>query len=332
MILVAGGAGYIGSHMLKALRKQGRKHAAMDDLSRGSQQAVKQSPLYVASLKDREAMKKVFSEHEINCVLHFAASIEVGESVKDPSGFWENNFIGAWNLLEVMREFGVSQFVFSSTAAVYGEPVQIPIPEDHPKNPASPYGDTKLGVERMLSAYDRAYGLKSVVLRYFNACGADSEGELGENHHPETHLIPRAILAALGRAPELTLFGTDYPTPDGTCIRDYIHVEDLADAHLRAIDHLAGGGASHTFNLGSGEGFSVRQVIDAVERVSGRAVPVKEAPRREGDPARLVADSAKIRSEWGWSPQWTSLDDIVAHALAWFVNHPDGYPSESISC
>jgi len=224
-----------------------------------------------------------------------------------------------------MRLAGIAQFVFSSTAAVYGEPQQVPIPEGHPKNPTSPYGETKLAVEQALAAYDRAYGFKSVVLRYFNACGSDHEGKLGEDHRPETHLIPCALRAAAGRNPALTLFGTDYDTPDGTCVRDYVHVEDLATAHLLALKHLAQGGESRTYNLGSGKGFSVREIIAACEEASGRPIPVTLAGRRPGDPARLVADSSAIRRDWGWEQKWTDVTDIATHAWNWMEANPEGY-------
>lgn len=324
-ILVAGGAGFIGSHCLKALRARGIPHFALDNLSKGHRAAVGASELVEADLNDPASLERALSGRKVSVVMHFAASIEVGESVAEPGRYWQNNVVGTLNLLEAMRRHGVGAFVFSSTAAVFGEPERVPIDEDHPKNPASPYGDTKLAVEKILAASGRAHGLRSVVLRYFNACGADPEGELGEDHHPETHLIPRTLLAAHGRAPGLSLFGTDYPTPDGTCIRDYIHVSDLIDAHLLAVDHLLQGGESVSRNLGSGNGFSVREVIKAVEAVTGKSVPVTEAPRRPGDPARLIADSTAIRSQWGWEPRWTQLEDIVGHASAWMEKNPGGY-------
>jgi UDP-glucose 4-epimerase len=324
-VLVAGGAGFIGSHCLKALRARGVSHFALDNLSKGHKKAVGNSELVEADLNDPASLDRALAERDISVVIHFAASIEVGESVAEPGGYWQNNVVGTLNLLEAMRRRGIEAFVFSSTAAVFGEPERVPIDEDHPKNPTSPYGDTKLAVEKLLAAYGRAHGLRSVVLRYFNACGADPEGELGEDHHPETHLIPRTLLAAHGRAPGLTLFGTDYPTPDGTCIRDYIHVCDLIDAHLLAVDHLLQGGESVSRNLGSGIGFSVREVIRAVEKVTGKQVPVTEAPRRPGDPARLIADSTAIRSQWGWEPKWTQLEDVVRHSSAWMEKNPGGY-------
>lgn len=324
MVLVTGGAGYIGSHTVKALRRAGVDHVVVDDLSKGHAQAVSGSRLIRADLRDREALDMAFSQHSVECVIHFAGAIEVGQSVSDPAHFYDQNVTATWNLLEAMREHGVGKFVFSSTAAVYGEPQQTPIPERHPTHPASPYGDTKLAVEKMLGAYDVAYGLKSVRLRYFNAAGADPEGELGEDHDPETHLIPRAVLAALGRD-RFTLFGEDYSTPDGTAVRDYVHVSDLAEAHVKAVDHLRQGGDSRVYNLGSGEGCSVRQVLAEVERVHGRPFEVGYGPRREGDPAVLVADSTAVKRDWGWEPQHSDLRTIVETAYAWLRAHPDGY-------
>jgi UDP-glucose 4-epimerase len=325
MILVCGGAGYIGSHMAKRLRKEGIDHVIFDNLERGNAPAVCDSKFEQGDLRNPQDIERVFSKYDIHLVMHFAAYIEVGESVKEPAKFWENNVTAVQNLLEACRSHGVQQFVFSSTAAVYGEPVEVPIPEDHPKNPTNPYGDTKLTVERMLASYDRAYGVRSICLRYFNACGSDPEGELGEDHRPETHLIPRILLAAAGKAPEITVFGTDYDTPDGTCIRDYVHVSDLADAHLRAVRYLENGGGSDQFNLGSGNGFSVRQVLDAVRNVTEVDFPVSYGDRREGDPARLVADSSKARAVLGWSPEFDDVEVCVRHAWDWMVAHPEGY-------
>ena len=325
MVLVCGGAGFIGSHMCALLRREGIEHAAFDSLEKGHKEALQSTELIEGDLRDRASIKAALTSGRFSQVMHFAASIEVGESVREPSYFWNNNFIGTWNLLEEMREAGIQQFVFSSTAAVYGEPQQIPIPENHPKAPTSPYGETKLAVERMAASYDSAYGLKSVVLRYFNACGSDSTGILGEDHRPETHLIPCALRAAAGKADALTLFGTDYDTPDGTCLRDYVHVEDLASAHLLALKHLASGGGSRTYNLGSGSGYSVKEVIDACQAASGREIPVKISGRRAGDPARLIADSSAIRNDWGWQPRWTELVDMASHAWMWMDRNPEGY-------
>lgn len=311
--------------MCKRLRALGTPHAALDNLERGHQEALPGTDLILADLRSPGALDEALAGRAVEAVIHFAAYIEVGESVKDPAAFWQNNTYGTWNLLEWARRQGGIPVVFSSTAAVYGEPQQIPIPEKHPTAPTSPYGDSKLAVERMLDAYSRAYGQRSVALRYFNACGCDPDGVLGEDHRPETHLVPRCLLAAAGRAPELTLFGEDYPTPDGTCIRDYVHVEDLVDAHVLALDHLAAGGGSRVYNLGSGSGFSVKEVIEACEQASGRAIPVKSAPRRAGDPARLIADSSAIRGDWGWSPRFNSLVETASHAWTWMSSHPNGY-------
>lgn len=325
MILVIGGAGYIGSHMALALRKAGEGHLVYDNLSKGHREAVAGSDLVEGDVHDAEFLARVMRDRGVDLVMHFAASIEVGESVRDPAAYYRNNVAGAMALLEAMRAAGVRSIVFSSTAAIFGEPVAVPIEEDHPTRPTNPYGDTKLAVERMLDAYGTAYGLRSVRLRYFNAAGADPDGTIGEDHDPETHLVPLAIQAALGRRPKLTIFGTDYPTPDGTCVRDYVHIEDLAQAHLLAARHLRAGGTSRHFNLGNGKGFSVREVIDTVARVGGKPVPHREGPRREGDPAQLVASSGAIRREWGWEPRWPELGDIVAHAWRWHESRPAGY-------
>lgn len=326
MILVCGGAGYIGSHMIKLLRAEGIDHIVFDNLERGNAPAVKVSRFERGDLRNRAEIGAVLDKYPITLVMHFAAYIEVGESVKDPAAFWQNNVIAVWNLLEECRTRNINQIVFSSTAAVYGEPTMIPIPEDHPKNPANPYGETKLAVERMLGNYNDAYGIRSVCLRYFNACGADPAGELGEDHRPETHLIPRVLLAAAGRAPEITVFGTDYETPDGTCIRDYVHVSDIAAAHLLAVRYLESGGATDQFNLGSGNGFSVKEVISAAKEVVGHDFPVGYGERRAGDPARLIADSRRAREVLGWQPQFDDVRVCVRHAWDWMQANPDGYP------
>lgn len=326
MILVCGGAGYIGSHMIKLLRVEGIDHVVFDNLERGNAPAIKDSKFIQGDLRNRSDIAKVLDQYPISLVMHFAAYIEVGESVKDPATFWENNVFAVWNLLEECRAREIKQIVFSSTAAVYGEPSIIPIPENHPKNPANPYGETKLAVERMLGGYNDSYGIRSVCLRYFNACGADPEGELGEDHRPETHLIPRVLLAAAGRAPEITVFGTDYETPDGTCIRDYVHVSDIADAHLLAIRYLKSGGATNRFNLGSGNGFSVKEVISAAKEVVGHDFPVGNGERRPGDPARLIADSTRAREVLGWKPKYDDVRVCVRHAWNWMQANPDGYP------
>ncbi len=325
MILVIGGAGYIGSHMCQVLRDKGLEHLVFDSLVQGHHAAIGNSPLFKGDLGRREDLVKVFSENEIDLVIHLAAFISVGESVKNPSKYWHNNTASVLTLLDAMQENSVSKFVFSSTAAVYGEPQALPLDEDHPKNPTSPYGDSKLAVERMLGAWDTAYGLKSVALRYFNASGAHPNGQIGEDHSPEEHLVPLAIQAAMGLRDELKVFGTDYDTPDGTCVRDYVHVLDIAEAHLSAISHLRNGGESRRYNLGNGEGFSVREVIQTVEEVSGLPVPARDASRRPGDPAKLIASSDRIRQDWGWSPKYPKLSSIVETAWNWHCHHPKGF-------
>lgn len=329
MILVIGGAGYIGSHMLALLRDRGEPHLVFDNLETGHRQALQGSRLFEGDLRHREDILRALKENSVDTVMHFGAYIMVGESVAQPSEYYWNNFVGVLNLLDAMRECAVLRLVFSSTAAIFGEPQYVPIDEEHPKNPTSPYGDTKLAVERLLASFDRAYGIQSVCLRYFNAAGSDPAGVLGEDHDPETHLIPATILAALGKTPGLKVFGTDYDTPDGTCVRDYVHVCDLAQAHLLAIRHLREGGESRQYNLGNGKGFSVREVIDTVERVVGRPIPRETAGRREGDPAVLIASSDRIKADWGWSPEYPDLATIVEHAWRWRQSHPDGYRSSA---
>lgn len=325
MVLVCGGAGYIGSHMVKLLRKKGIEHVVFDNLERGHRSAVGASEFVQGDLRNPDDIEAVFAKYPIKTVMHFAAYIEVGESVKDPAPFWTNNVRAVWNLLDAMRRHGVEQFVFSSTAAVYGEPTTVPIPETHGKAPTNPYGATKWAVEMMLQGFEAPYGIRSVCLRYFNACGSDPDCEIGEDHRPETHLIPRILLAASGKSGNVTVFGTDYDTPDGTCIRDYVHVCDLADAHLLAIQHLDGGGKSEQFNLGSGQGYSVKEVIDAVRTTVGKDFPVAYGERRAGDPARLIASSEKIRTTLGWDPKYTDLTETVGHAWRWMQANPDGY-------
>jgi UDP-glucose-4-epimerase GalE len=287
-----------------------------DDLSSGHRWALRWGTFVEGSLTDPAAIDAVFKAHAITAVIQFAARIEVGESVRDPRKYFRSNLVCTLNLLDAMVANGVRDVVFSSTAAVYGKPVRVPIAEDHPLDPINPYGDTKFFVERVLKSYGDAYGLRWGALRYFNAAGADPDGELGEDHAPESHLIPLAIAAALGGKP-LSLFGTDYPTPDGTAVRDYVHVADLASAHLLALRHLAAGGESFAANVGTGRGHSVREVIEAVERVSGRPVPRTEAPRRAGDSPELVADARKIRALLGWEPRYPELQTMVEHAWRW---------------
>jgi len=316
-ILVVGGAGYIGSHMVLQLREAGLDVAVLDDFSTGYRDALPGTELFEAGLGDSAALDRVLGTGRFGCVMHFASFIQVGESVGQPAKYYGNNVANTVALLNAMARHGVKDFVFSSSAAVYGEPERVPIPEDHPTRPVNPYGRTKLMVEQMLPDYERAYGLRWAALRYFNAAGADPACRAGERHEPETHLIPLALRACSGRLAKLTVFGEDWPTPDGTCVRDYVHVADLADAHLLAVRHLEGGGQSRAFNLGNGGGFSVRQVIDAAQRASGRTLPCEFAARRAGDPAVLVADAAAARSLLGWKPRFDALDTIVGHAWAW---------------
>lgn len=326
VILVVGGAGYIGSHMLSLLRDQEYPHLVFDNLEKGHRGALQGSKLITGDLRSAKDLEQVFRDHpEIDAVMHFAAYTYVGESVTEPAKYWENNTTGVLTILDTMRKFGIKNFVFSSTCATFGNPQYLPLDENHPQNPINPYGQTKLAVERILADYDVAYGMKSVILRYFNAAGADPEGRIGEDHRPEAHLIPLAIYAAQGKTPPLKVFGNDYDTPDGTCVRDYIHVLDLASAHLLAIDHLRAGGDSRAYNLGNGQGFSVKEVIDVVSEVTGQPVPFMLADRRPGDPPRLVGTSEKIRNDWGWSPAYADLRTIVGHAWNWHRTHPDGY-------
>lgn len=316
-ILVVGGAGYIGSHMVLLLRQQGHDVVVLDDLSSGDARAVGDAPLVRGSIADAALLDALFDEHAFAAVMHFASFIQVGESVTHPDKYYRNNFCNTQTLLDAMVRHQVLRFIFSSTAAIFGEPVQIPIDENHPREPVNPYGRTKLMVEQMLADYERAYGLRAVCLRYFNAAGADPLGRTGERHDPETHLVPLLLQVASGRREAMQVFGRDYPTPDGTCIRDYVHVCDLCAAHELALGALMAGAPGAAYNLGNGNGFSVQQVIDSVERVTGRQLTVRNAPRRAGDPARLVADSGRIRRELGWQPRYADLDTIVGHAWLW---------------
>ncbi|BCB26569.1 UDP-glucose 4-epimerase GalE [Sulfurimicrobium lacus] len=316
-ILVVGGAGYIGSHMVKMLLGRGYGVTTLDNLSSGHRDAVLGGEFVLGDLADRALLDKLFRERKIGAVMHFASFIQVGESVQNPAKYYENNVVNTLNLLDAMVAHNVKRFIFSSSAAVYGNPIAVPIPEDHPKLPINPYGRTKWMVEQILEDYDRAYGLKSVSLRYFNAAGADPEGQLGERHEPETHLIPLILRAASGRAPDIKVFGRDYDTPDGTCIRDYVHIVDLCEAHLFAMERLMKGASSAAYNLGNGNGFSVAEVIATTERVTARKITVIDATRREGDPPRLVADASRARAELGWQPRFDRLDSIIEHAWAW---------------
>ncbi|MDP3088403.1 MAG: UDP-glucose 4-epimerase GalE [Methylotenera sp.] len=316
-VLVVGGAGYIGSHMVKMLLSKGHDVVTFDNLSGGYRDAVLGGEFVLGDLANQAALEAVFAQHRPQAVMHFASFIQVGESVRRPDIYYRNNFSNTLNLLDAMVAHNVKHFIFSSTAAVFGEPDYVPIDETHPNRPVNPYGRSKWMVEQVLAEYDHAFGLKSVCLRYFNAAGADPDGELGERHDPETHLIPLILQAASGRRSEISVFGRDYDTPDGTCVRDYIHIVDLCSAHLLALQHLTNGGVSERFNLGNGEGFSVQQVIDAVEKVTGRKVKVVDAQRRDGDPARLIADSKRARAQLGWKPEYADLESIVKHAWAW---------------
>ena len=320
-ILVVGGAGYIGSHMVKQLRREGFAVHVADDLSSGRREAVLGAPLHVGDIGDAAFVDRLLQEVRPAAVMHFASFIQVGESVADPAKYYRNNIAATLVLLEAMRAHGVTRFIFSSTAAIFGDPQYTPIDEAHPKAPINPYGRSKWFVEQMLEDFDRAYGLKSVCLRYFNAAGADPDGALGECHEPETHLIPLILQVASGRRPHITVYGKDYPTADGTCIRDYIHVEDLCQAHLLALRQLLAGGESARYNLGNGNGYSVREVIAAARRVSGHPIPVQTGPRRLGDPPVLVADARAARQVLGWQPRHADLDTLLAHAWAWEQRH-----------
>jgi UDP-arabinose 4-epimerase len=316
-VLVTGGAGYIGSHACKALARAGYIPVTYDNLSRGHRHAVRWGPLVEGEIADRTALVAALREHRVSSVMHFAAFAYVGESGTDPALYYRNNVVGTLALLDAMREAGADRLVFSSTCATYGLPERMPIAETTPQRPVNPYGETKLTIERALHWYGEAYGLRSVALRYFNAAGCDRDGEIGEEHDPETHLIPLVLRAALGSGSPVSIFGTDYPTPDGTAVRDYIHVEDLASAHVRALDYLADGGASAAVNLATGRGYSVREIIAAVARAVGHDVPQRAAPRRAGDPPALVADPSLARSRLGWQAECSDLDTIIGTALGW---------------
>jgi UDP-glucose 4-epimerase len=317
VILVTGGAGYIGSHAVKELRKQGYHALVYDNLSTGHQWAVKKDELIKGDLADREYVQSVLEKEKPIAVMHFAASSLVGESIERPELYFRNNVINTLNLLEAMLTNGVKYFIFSSTAAVYGNPHQVPIPEDHPLEPVNPYGEGKIVVEKALRWYGEIHGFKYISLRYFNAAGADPEGELGEAHDPETHLIPRILEVALGEQPSIEIYGLDYDTPDGTCIRDYIHVTDLAQAHILALEALLNGHSSRVYNLGNQRGFSVKEVVEAAREVTGHPIPTKESPRRPGDPPVLVAGSERIKNELGWKPQYDDLKTILETAWDW---------------
>jgi UDP-arabinose 4-epimerase len=319
-VLVTGGAGYIGSHTAKLLAASGHSPIVFDDLSQGHDWAVKWGPIERGSLGDPVRLREVFARNPVDAVIHFAANALVGESMSNPTKYFRTNTVGTLNLLDAMREAGVGRIVFSSTCATYGNPVRVPIDETHPQAPVNPYGESKLMVEKILRWYGECYGLRWMALRYFNAAGADPEGEIGEDHDPETHVIPLVIGAALGTRPPVKIFGTDYGTPDGTAVRDYVHVVDLADAHLRALQRLDEGTPSQAVNLGTGTGHSVREVVTTVARTAGKAVPAEESPRRAGDPPTLVADPTRARDVLGWTCRYPELAVIVEHAWKWHTS------------
>jgi UDP-glucose 4-epimerase len=328
-ILVTGGAGYIGSHMTRLLVKAGHTPVVLDSLEFGHRQALPSSvKLYVGNVSDEKILKQVF-QNKIDAVIHFAGYISVPESVTNPTKYMVNNFLSPIQLLIALVRYSIKYIIFSSTAAVYGQPETVPIPESHPKNPTSPYGLSKLCFEQVLGYYDRQFDLKSISLRYFNACGANPNGRFGEDHSPEGHIIPNAIKAAINHTP-FTLFGTDFPTPDGTCIRDYIHIDDLCSAHLLALDALKNGHKTGVFNAGTGTGHSNQEIIKVIKKVAGD-FPVKLAPRRPGDPAKLVADSTRLQKELGWKPRSSDISTIIKSAFKWHSSHPKGYSDRSFA-
>lgn len=327
-ILIVGGAGYIGSHMAKYLHGKGMTPVVLDNLSLGHKEAVKWGSLYEGNLDDQELLADIFAKHDIQAVMHFAALCYVGESVTAPLKYYQNNVASTLGLLESMLDHGISKMIFSSTCATYGEPESLPISESNVQNPINPYGRTKLMMEHILDDLDTAHDLKSVCLRYFNAAGADPEGELGEDHDPETHLIPLVLRAAQKDDSELTVFGNDYPTEDGTCVRDYIHITDLAQAHYLALQHLLDGGESKKYNLGNGSGYSILDVIRTAIQVSGKDISYTFAERRAGDPAELVGSAEKAIKELGWKPEFDSLKVILETAWRWHSDNPNGYESK----
>lgn len=326
MLLVCGGAGYIGSHTVFELIDKGEKVAIVDNLQTGHKGAIhRDAKFYNGDIRDKKFLDNVFTENEVEGVIHFAANSLVGESMDEPLKYYENNIYGTQVLLETMKKYDVRRIVFSSTAAVYGEPENIPILEGDKTEPTNPYGETKLAVERMFKWADRAYNIKYISLRYFNVAGAHESGLIGEDHNPETHLIPLILQVPLNRRNHIFIFGDDYNTRDGTCIRDYIHVADLAYAHILALEKLRNDSESSIYNLGNGEGFSVKEVIEAARRVTGHPIPVKVAGRRAGDPARLIASYVKAKKELGWKPKFTNIDDIIRSAWIWHQKNPNGF-------
>ncbi|WP_079478767.1 UDP-glucose 4-epimerase GalE [Halobacillus salinus] len=331
-VLVVGGAGYIGSHAVWQLIDRGRDVVIADKLSTGHRGAVPENAaFYEGDIRDRTFLLDLFQKETIDAVIHFAANSLVGESMEKPLEYFDNNVYGTQVLLEVMNEFDVKNIVFSSTAATYGEPEVVPITEEMPTNPGNAYGETKLTMEKMMKWCDTAYGMKYVSLRYFNVAGARATTEIGEDHRPETHLIPIVLQVALGQREHITVFGDDYDTPDGTCIRDYIHVEDLIDAHIRAVDYLADGGESDVFNLGSSQGFSVKEIVDTAREVTGQAIPAVMGERRAGDPSKLIASSEKAKAVLGWNPERTSIHQIIEDAWRWHQKRPNGYDDKEAS-
>ena len=325
-VLVLGGAGYIGSHTVYELIEAGKEVIVADNLQTGFRAAVHpRAKFYELDIRDKGALDTLFQAEKIDGVIHFAASSQVGESMKDPLKYYDNNLYGTMVLLKSMVEHDVDKIVFSSTAATYGEPERVPILENDKTNPTNCYGQTKLAMEQMMKWTEQAHGLRYVALRYFNACGAKLTGDIGEAHSPETHLIPLILQVPLGQRKAISIFGDDYPTKDGTCVRDYIHVTDLAQAHILALDYLIAGGSSDVFNLGNGVGFTVKEVIDVARKVTGDEIPAKIAPRRAGDPAQLIASSKKAIDILGWKPVYDSLETIVSSAWNWHKNHPKGY-------
>jgi UDP-glucose 4-epimerase len=327
-VLVTGGAGYIGSHTVAELLAAGEEVVVVDNLYQGHREAVLGGKLYVGDIRDAVFMDQVFKENKIDSVIHFAANSLVGESMQLPAKYYHNNVYGTLCLLEKMNEYDVKYIVFSSTAATYGEPEQVPIQESDRTLPTNTYGETKLAMEKMMRWFDTAHGIKYVSLRYFNAAGAHESGRIGEDHAPETHLIPLILQVPLGQREHISIYGDDYSTQDGTCIRDYLHVTDLADAHILAVNHLRSGGESNIFNLGSGTGFSVKEVIEVAREVTGHAIPAVVQPRRAGDPATLIASSEKAKRVLGWRPKRDNLKEIISTAWKWHQSHPNGYSEE----
>lgn len=326
MILVCGGAGYIGSHTVFELMDKGEKVVIVDNLQTGHKDAIHTgAKFYNGDIRNRDFLDKVFRENTINAVIHFAANSLVGESMEKPLKYYDNNVYGTQVLLEIMKKNDVKKIVFSSTAAVYGEPENIPILEKDKTEPTNPYGETKLSMEKMFKWADKAYGIRYISLRYFNVAGAHESGKIGEDHHPETHLIPLILQVPLNKRDYIAIFGDDYETHDGTCMRDYIHVTDLANAHILALEKLRKGSKSSIYNLGNGEGFSVKEMIEAARRVTGHLIPAKIGNRRAGDPAKLVASSTKAKEELGWEPRFTNVEDIIRSAWKWHQNKPEGF-------